>query len=158
MFSVRLQQGDASMTLKKFLPPYLMYMTTFHLLYWASIIGLHNLTIDLELARAVLGDGLVYMLIIFLPIANSGIRSLKILLFSMPVILVCVGLKYAIGASVLGYEHYNYNFENMKMLSEAVVSILIHVVLAAFAFWVTNRNEPRLRFFRQYKGEEVVRT
>ena len=139
------------MTMKKFIIPYLLYMTIFHVLYWASIVGLHNLTIDLELARAVLSDGLLYMMIIFLPIASSGLSSFRVLLFSMPVIMVSVGFKYAVSASVLGYEHYSYSLENMKMISETLVSLFIHIVLAAIAFILINRYEPQFRFFHLQK-------
>lgn len=137
--------------MKKFIVPYLMYMTIFHVLYWVCIVGLHNLPTLLELARAVLSDGLLYMMIIFLPIASSGLSSFKVLLFSMPVIVVSVGFKYAVSASVLGYEQYSYSLENMKMISETVVSLTIHIVLAAIAFNLVNRHEPQFRFFSLQK-------
>ncbi|CAH1598373.1 hypothetical protein IB292_03000 [Vibrio parahaemolyticus] len=134
--------------MKRFALSYFLYLVFFHVSLLIGTLALQNLLTTLEITRSVLaGQGLIYMLMLFFPIANSGLSSLKVFLVSMPILVFCLAMKVVIANSILGLETYTFSLESMKEVSEAIVSIMVFVTSAAISYEIARRVNSEFRFF-----------
>ncbi|MDA0152330.1 hypothetical protein OH460_08450 [Vibrio sp. Makdt] len=135
--------------MKKLLPTYILYLLVMNVVFISLTATAHFNVEALDVARVTMNDGLLYMIIIYLPLASSGMKMLKVLLWSVPIIMVLVGLKLTFALAIYGPEIDIVDNEGTKVWIEHGLSILIHVISAAVGYEAARIHDPDFKFFME---------